>query len=284
MKEKLNKPNWNEYKTDILTLQKANALIDIKFADDYFDIMRNEWLLDKYISRLGITDEETPCESFPAIDKAIEAGYAINLIVQCLKDDTIVCFKHKSLGEYTGLNAYVANVSYSDIKDLTIKNTKQHIKTLEEVLDHIAGRAPITIEILNEAFVGKMEGKIAQILENYCDKYNACGQVAIMSINPFVLEWFYENAPWYTRILKSGNFKDIKYYANIKVSKLKKLKYIKLAKADFVAYIAKDIPCKYLKRKKVVGILAYNVMSQEEYKRILPHIDNIIFTNFKPEI
>jgi len=284
MKEKNNKPNWNEYKVDILTLQRANALTDIKFADDYFSIMRNEWILDKYISRLGMTDEDTPCESLTAIDRAIDAGYAVNLIVQSLKDGTIICFKHKSLGEYTGLNAYVANANYEDIKDLTIKNTKQHIVTLEDMLEHIAGRTPITIEILNEAFVGKIESTIADILEKYCSKYNVCGNVAIMSINPFTLEWFYENAPWYTRILKSGNFKDIKQYANINVSKLKKLKHLKLSKADFVAYTSKDIPSKYLKRKKVVGILAYNVTSQEEYKRVLPYIDNIVFTNFVPEI
>ncbi|MBE5735091.1 MAG: hypothetical protein E7361_01420 [Clostridiales bacterium] len=284
MKDNKKKIDWNNYKIDILTLKKANALVDIKLDDDYFDIMQNEWLLDKYISRLGITSEEDPCESLTAIDKAIDLGYAINLVVQGLKDDTIICFKHKSLGEMTGLNAYVSNVTYDDIKDLVIKNTKHHIITLEDMLDHIAGRAPITIEILNEAFVGKIEGKIEQLLDKYCSKYNQCGKVAIMSINPLSLEWFYENAPWYTRILKSGNFKDIKSYANIKVSKLRKLKYLKVAKADFVAYIAKDIPSKYLKRKNVVGILAYNVMSQEEYKRVMPYIDNIVFTNFIPEV
>ncbi len=284
MKDKKNKIDINSYKIDIATLKKANALTDIKYADDYFDIMHNEWLLDKYISRFGITDEETPCQTKPAIDKAIKKGYAISLNVQSLKDDTIICFKHKSLGESTGLNAYVSNVNYSDIKDLTIRKTNYHILTLEEVLDYIDNRCPIVIEISNEAFVGKMESKVLQILENYIEKNQAVGQIAIMSLNPFVLEWFYENAPWYTRILKSCSFKDIKHYANIKTCKLRKLKYLKLSKADFVCYTSKDIPNKYIKKNKIVGVLAYNVSSQEEYERILPHIDNIIFTGFEPKL
>jgi len=284
MKDKKIKIDLNNYKTDITTLKKANALVDIKYADDYFEIMHNEWLLDKYISRFGITDEDTPCQTKPAIEKAIKKGYAINLNVQCLKDDTIVCFKHKSLGELTGLNAYVSNVNYPEIKDLTIKKTEYHILTLEEILDYIDNRCPIVLEISDEAFVGKMETKVLQILEAYTAKHNSVGQIAIMSLNPFVLEWFYENAPWYTRILKSCSYKDIKQYANIKAKKLKKLKYLKLSKADFICYTAKDIPNKYIKKNKVVGVIAYNVTSQEEYERILPHIDNIIFAGFTPEV
>lgn len=284
MKEKKNKLIWNNYKTDILTLKRANALVDIKYDDDYFQIMNNEWLLDKYISRYGITDDKTPCQTKPAIDRAICTGYTINLIVQSMKDDTIICFKHKSLGESTGLNAYATNVTYDDIKNLTLRNSKEHILTLEEALGHIAGRAPIVIEIMNDAYVGKMESKIAQIIDDYSEKYNACGSIAIMSINPFVLEWFYENHPWYTRIIKGGSFKEFKYYGNIKTSKLKKLKYLKLSKADFIAYTAKDLPSKYIKRNKVVGIIAYNVTSQEEYERVLPYSDNIVFSNFEPKI
>ena len=284
MKENNNENLWKSYKVDILTLQRANALTDIKFADDYFDIMHNEWLLEQYISRFGIVSEEAPCLTAPAIEAAVKAGYAINLVVQILKDDTIVCFKHKSLGESTGLNAYVTNVSYDEIKELTIRNTKEHILTLAEALDIVDNKVPVVIEIMNESFVGKMESKIEQILDAYCKKHDCPGRVAIMSVNPFVLEWFYDNAPWYTRMIKSGCFKDIKTYANIKTSKLKKLKYLKLSKADFIVYIAKDLPTKYIRKNKVVGVIAYNVMSQEEYKRVLPYADNIVFTSFTPEI
>ena len=167
---------------------------------------------------------------------------------------------------------------------LTIKDTNEHILTLKEALDYIAGRTEVIIEIYNEAFVGKMESNVEKLCEEYCSKFNTIGKVAIMSINPFVLMWFYENAPWYTRILKAGCFKCFKSYANINVKKLRKLKYLKHTKADFVAYNAKDLPSKYINKNKVVGVLANNVLSQEEYKDIMPHCDNIIFSNFKPEI
>lgn len=283
-KNSTNKSVWNNYKLDILTLQKANALTDIKFADDYFEIMQNEWLLDKYIAKLGISNTNYPHETKAEIDSAIAGGFAISLAVQSLKDDTIICYKHKSLGELTGLNAYASNLTYEEIKDLTIKDTNEHILTLEEALEYIAGRTEVIVEIYNEAFVGKMESNVEKICDTYSEKYNAIGKLAIMSINPYSLIWFNENAPWYTRILKAGCFKCFKTYANIKVKKLKKLKYLKDTQADFVAYNAKDLPSKYIKRKKIVGVLANNVLSQEEYKAVMPYSDNIIFSNFEPEI
>ncbi len=277
------KSDWENYKIDIATLKNADALQDLKLDDDYFEVMQNEWIVSKHISRFGEIDDNTPCQTKPAIDRAIEAGYAINLIVQAMKDDTIICYKHKSLGELTGLNAYAVNVTYDDIKDLTIKSTKYHILTLQQALNHIAGRAPITIEIMNENSVSKIENNIAQILDDYCAKYNCPGQIAIISINPYTLEWFYNNAPWYTRILKSSSFKGVKRYGNIKAKRLRKLKYLKMSKADIIAYSAKDIPNKYIKRKKVAAVLAYNVSSTDEYNKVIPYVDNVIFTGFTPE-
>ncbi len=276
---------WNSYKIDIDTLKKANALSDIKFSDDYFDIMHNEWLLDKYIAKFDIAALENHNYDYNAVlEQLISQGYAISLVAQAMKDDTILCFKHKALGELTGLNAYVTNLKYEDICNLTVKNTKQHIPTLQEVLNIIAGRTPVVIEICNEAYAGRVETAVEKILEEYCNAFEAIGKVAIMSANPMSLMWFYDNAPWYTRILRSCAFNGYKTYANIKAKKLKKLKYLKASQADFVAYNAKDLPTKYIKKNKVVGILAYNVYSQEEYKRILPYSDNIVFAHFTPEL
>ena len=52
---------------------------------------------------------------------------SFNLIVQSMKDETIICFKHKSLGESTGLNAYASNVTYEEIKNLKLRNSKESI-------------------------------------------------------------------------------------------------------------------------------------------------------------
>ena len=40
-------------------------------------------------------------------------------------------------------------------------------------------------------------------------------------------------------------------------------KFLKQTKADFVAYNAIDLPCKYIPRKKIIGVLANNVLTQE---------------------
>ena len=115
-------------------------------------------------------------------------------------------------------------------------------------------------------------------------KHNAQNKIAVMSMNPFTLNWFYCHAPWITRIIKSCSFKSLKTYANIKTSKLRKLKLHKICHADFVCYNAKDLPNNYVYKVKPVGLIAYNVTTQTQYEELLTITDNVIFDGFIPQI
>lgn len=276
--------SYSNFKDKILSIYNENKLDGLRFDDCYFSIMGNSWLIDKYIARYGITDENSPENSIPAIKKAVEQNYAILISVQMTSDGELVSFKHKTLGSLTKESGYISNLCLAEIKKLTLLKTNEKIPTIAECLDIVAGRVPVVFEVFNENSIGKMEETLAKILCEYVEKYDAWNKVAILSMNPYSLEWFYKNTPWYTRILKSCSFKNLKVYANMKASKLKKLKYYKLAHADFICYNSIDLPCKYIKKCKPIGVIAYNVTSQAEYQRILPFADNIIFTDFTPTL
>jgi len=245
---------------------------------------RESWILDKYIAKFGYTNEQYPENSLGAFSCAVEKGYTNLIAVQKLKDDNIVCFKDKTFGRLTKQNGYVANATTEDLKNLKLLKSNEGVCTLEEALNIIQGKQPVIIYILNEELVGKTEESVLRIIKKYAEEYNCKESIAIMSINPYTLQWFSIYAPNYVRILKSCYFKNLKYYGQIKTKKLRKLKFLKIANADFLAYSAVNLPNKYIKKAKTMGVIAYDVTSQEQYLKILPHCENIIFSGFTPQI
>ena len=280
---KLNTENYLEHKKQVLSLQREGKLKNLRFDENYFEIMKHSWLIDNYIARFGWSDEDVYENTIPAYQKAVKEGYPILIPVQMLDEGEIICFADNTLARVANVSGYVTKMSLAEIKEHNIKETNCTIPTLSEVLEEIKGKVPVIIDIYNECNVGKFEEKVRDEVEKYIEKYNLTDSVAIMSINPHTLQWFYINAPWLPRIIRSGVFK-VKRYANLKGKKLTKLKLNKIANADYIAYNAKDLPCKYIKKQKPVGVLAYNVKSQEEYLAVAKYCDNIIFDSFRPEI
>lgn len=273
----------NECKHIIDLYATTNTLHKFRLRDDYFEICKNYWLVDKYIAKYGLYDKETPANTISSYDKAIEKGYPIVVSVQMLKDFSLVCFSEKSLAHMTGISGYLNNCTYDDIKELNLLGTEHKIPTLQEVLDHVANKVEIVIDIINELHCGKMEEMVLGLISKYIEKHDCFGRVAIMSTNPRTLEYCADNYPYITRILKVALFKEPEY-AEFSTKKLTKLKYFKLSKADFIAYPASKLPYWRLKHKKTRGVIALSVKTQEEYMRVSRYCDNIIFSEFEPKI
>ena len=273
---------FNEYKQLVDIYASTNSLHKFRLRDDYFDVCQNYWLVDKYIAKYGLYTKEEPANTIGAYNNAIEAGYPVTISVQMLKDSTLVCYSEKGLAPLN-MSGYLNNCTYDEIKDIGILGTKYTIPTLQEVLDTIANKVEIVIDIVNEIHCGKMEDMIVNLLSKYIDKYNCYGRVAIMSANPNSLTHCCTLYPYISRILKVSNFKEDKY-AGFSTKKLLKLKYYKQSTADFIAYPSVKLPYWRLKHVKTRGLLAMSVKTQEEYMRVSKYCDNIIFGEFEPKI
>ena len=93
----------------------------------------------------------------------------------------------------------------------------------------------------------------------------------------------YNNYPYVPRILKSGKF-EYKMYGSIPTKKLTKLKLYKITAADFICYSHEDLPYRAIRKHKPAGVIAHTVNTQNQYLKVAPHCDNIIFSGFKPYI
>ena len=90
------------------------------------------WLVEQPIAHRGFHEKNVPENSLLAFSKAIEKGYAIELDVQLLSDNTVVVFHDESLARMTGNDGYLRFLSKKDLKSLTLKGSKETIPTLEE--------------------------------------------------------------------------------------------------------------------------------------------------------
>lgn len=241
------------------------------------DIFKS-WLVETPIAHRGLHDKTNPENSLGAFEKAVESGYAIELDVQLLSDDTAVVFHDDSLSRMTGNDGYIKFLTKEDLKVLKLSGTKEHIPTLEEVLKLVDGRTPLLIEIKNQFKVGKLEQKVIDLLKNYK------GEFAVQSFNPYSLKYFKHHAPSILRGQLSGYFKGEKL-SFLKKFVLKRMAFNKsVSEPNFISYDASTLPNRFVRKFKTLPLLAWTVRSKEEYMKVIKHCDNIIFENFVPEI
>lgn len=236
------------------------------------------WLVETPVAHKGFHDSTSPENSLSAFKKAVEKGYAIELDVHMIADGTVVVFHDESLSRMTGNDGYLKFLTKNDLPMLFLKDSKETIPTLEEVLSLVNGESPIIIEIKNQLKVGKLEQAVIDLLKNYK------GEVAIASFNPYVLGYFKQHAPQYLRGQLSGSFKDIKLPFATKFVLKRMMLLKKVANADFIMYEASTLPNRFVRKYKKLPLLAWTVRSQEEYLKVVKYCDNVIFEGFDPKI
>lgn len=239
----------------------------------------NSFIVNKLIAHRGLHNKEqgVPENSLLAFQKAMDAGYAIEFDVQALEDGTPVVFHDSKLSRMTGKDGYTNNLQKEELKNYTLLNSKETIPTLEEALNLINGQTPIIIEVKNNFRAGQFEKNVWELLKNYK------GELAIVSFNPYVLNWFKNNAPNVYRGQNSSFFEGERL-SPFKKLLLKRLKLTKVSEPHFISYDATNLPNRYVKKFKHLPLLTWTVRSQEEYLRLIKFCDNVIFEGFIPKV
>jgi glycerophosphoryl diester phosphodiesterase len=236
------------------------------------------WLVETPIAHRGYWEKNIPENSLAAFAKAIEKGYAIELDVHLLADNTVVVFHDDSLARMTGNDGYLKYLNKEDLKALTLKGSKEKIPTLQEVLKLVDGRVPLLIEIKNNHKVGNLEQAVLDLLKDYK------GEFAVQSFNPYSLQYFRTHAPQILRGQLSGSFKNSKMNWVTKFSLKRMLLNKKVSQPNFISYEATTLPNRIVKKYKKLPLLAWAVQSKEEYMKVIKYCDNIIFEGFDPEL
>lgn len=234
------------------------------------------WLLSGPIAHRGLHNFDFPENSLPAFANAVKHGFAVELDVRIIDDQTIVVFHDEKLSRMTNLDGYVSNLKACDLENIKLNKSEIGIPTFERVLETINGQVPILIEIKKAEKSFILEEKLIDMLKTYGGEY------AVQSFDPYSMQYFHANAPHIMRGQLSSYSND-----NIDISRrdrkrLKKLKFNSLSHPDFIAYDMSNLPNKYVTNTGL-PVLAWTIRCELDAQKAQSLCDNYIFEGFIPQ-
>lgn len=227
----------------------------------------------KYIAHRGLHNEKYNIleNTLEAFENAINNNYAIELDVQLTKDNKLVVFHDYNIKRMTNKEAYIKDLTLSELKKIKLKESLSTIPTLDEVLSLVDGKVALLIEIKNEGKSGKLE----KVLEDTLNKYK--GMVILESFNPFVVRYFKKKTKYMCGLLATKTYTSLKgkilgLFINFFIS-------TNILKADFIAYDFSDFDNKVSKKiiKSKLPLLLWTIDNIEDAKKALQIGDGIIF-------
>ncbi len=234
-----------------------------------------------YYAHRGLHDNESeaPENSLPAFKKAVKAGYGIELDVQLTKDRVPVVFHDFTLERACNKPGKVYDYTYEELQQFSLFKSGEKIPRFEEVLNVVAGKVPLIVEIKLEW----MDLLVCNIVDAILKEYK--GLYCVESFNPLVLTWYrrYHNDVLRGQLsdafIKTGEYKGLLYWL------LQNLLLNWMTKPDFIAYNHKyaDNVSRRLCRKLYKNpAAAWTIKSRQELDAAKEEFDIFIFDSFIP--
>ena len=234
---------------------------------------------EQYIAHRGLHDNrsDAPENSMKAYEKAVEAGYGIELDVRMTSDCQIVCFHDPTLMRATHALGSVEDKSLRELLELKLFDSEEHIPIFWEVLQNIGGKVPLIVEVKAErgADINQLCKEVVFCLDSYE------GTTCIESFHPGVLNWFRKNHPSYLRGQLATRFRD-KGFGSIFLT-ICFFNFI--TRPDFIAYDLRymySIPYYLLRKLWGAAGVAWTCKSDEDLELARSMYDVFIFDSFVP--
>lgn len=233
-----------------------------------------------YITHRGLFNNiDVPENSLKAFELTVKNGYGTELDVQLTKDNKLVVFHDESLKRMCGIDKNLRDLSYEELKELSLLNTNHKIPLFEDVLNVLKEDTPLIVEIKPEGDYLKTTDEAIKLLKKY-------KRLWIMeSFNCFVVKHLKDNYPEIIRGQLSYNmFKEKK--KSIFSFLYTYLFFNFLTKPDFIAYDVKNmnnLSFKIISKLYKSECVAWTVKDQEILKKAKKYYRQFIFDSFIPK-
>lgn len=223
-----------------------------------------------------------PENSRAAVQAAIDAGYGIEIDLQLSADGAAMVFHDYDLGRLTPESGPIRQRPLSDLQALTLKGSDETIPTLREILDLVAGRVPVLIEIKDQdggmgPDVGPLEQAVAREISSYR------GPVAVMSFNPNSVAMMGDLAPDTPRGLTTSAFDPADWPLSVETCRyLRAIPDVERTGAVFISHDVTDLQSDRVRELRETGlpVLTYTVTSQALQDEVSPLCDNVTFEGY----
>lgn len=222
-----------------------------------------------------------PENSLAAFRAAVEKDYGVELDVHLTKDGHLVVHHDDSLKRLTGTDIHIAESTLAEVRECHLPNGEP-VPTYDEVLETIAGRIPMIVEVKVEK---RNHAALSKAVYERMKRYE--GPWCMESFDPRAVQWFRQNAPEIIRgqlaFDKAGKGKNVKTWGrNLYIASM--LQDF-LSRPDFIAFDAKSVkwhslPIHLLRRMKP-WFVAWTVRSQADMDALRGQYDLQIFEKFE---
>lgn len=235
-----------------------------------------------YYAHRGLFDngKGIPENSMKAFKRAVEEGYGIELDVQLTKDGIPVIFHDFTLERMCGVSGKIENMTYAQLKKLSLLHTDEKIPKLKDFLDMVDGQVPLIIELKIESVNLALCPAVQSLLEYYKGVY------CIESFNPLALLWYRRKHREVMRGQLSTNFRHDGNYKNVTYFLLTHLLTNFATRPDFIAYNChfKTEPGRRICRSLYKNLaVAWTVRNQKQLESLKKDFDLFIFESFIPK-
>lgn len=232
------------------------------------DPARTEWLRGVTYAHRGWHGDGRIENSPSAFRAAIAAGYGIECDVQLTADDAAAVFHDFDLDRLTDKTGPIRARTLEMLSTIPLHGGEP-IWTLANLLDEIAGRVPLLVEI--KSGHGVPADRLCRAVARALNRYR--GRVAVMSFDPQAVRWFAVHAPQLVRglvVTEDGNPGAFAVSRGILARRF--------AKAEFIAHDIRDLPSPFAaaERERGLPVLTWTVRSPELRDRAVLHADAAI--------
>jgi glycerophosphoryl diester phosphodiesterase len=243
-----------------------------------------DWLTARPVAHRGLHDaargvvENTPS----SVAAAIAGNYGIEVDLQITADGEAMVHHDRQLGRLTEGNARLDSLPAAELRRVPFKATADHMMTLGELCDLVAGRSTLLLELKSRFDPDpRLPLRVAEILSGYS------GPVAVMSFDPAQMLVIRHVAPRLLRgLVAERNYRPgHQNWVPLVRGKMGLLRQAMQSQPQFLAYSVKDLPSplpflvRYLAR---LPLLTWTVRTPEDRQRAARWADQIIFEGFRP--
>jgi glycerophosphoryl diester phosphodiesterase len=214
----------------------------------------------------GLHGPGAPENGPSAFAAAIARGLGIECDVQRSSDGQAMVFHDWELDRLTGESGPVARRSAAQLAAIGLKDSADTIPSLRAVLDQVAGRVPLLIEVKSRREQSPVPLCLAvrRELEGYR------GAHAVMSFDPRVSRWFAHHSPRTVRglVMTEEHDRGLR-------GRLRRHLALWCARPDFLAYDVRDLPSAFAaaQRGRGLPVATWTVRSAELRQRAALHAD-----------
>lgn len=227
-----------------------------------------------------------PENSRAGIKAAIDKGYGIEVDVQQSSDGQAMVFHDYDLKRLTHDSGPIRQRSAADLSRVVLRGSDDGIPTLPEVLELVAGRVPLLIEIKDQdGAMGANVGRLEQAVARDIDRYD--GPLGVMSFNPHSVQQLAIHAPKVPRGIVTCGYTDDGWPLLPKGTRqrLREISEYDTVGASFISHELQDLGAPRVADLKARGaaILTWTVKSPEQEIEARKVADNITFEQYLAE-